>query len=327
MKPIVLDFETKPIQPRPFYPPEPVSFSLLMPTWRKPKFYAWGHLTGGNNCSKADAARVLKTAYSSVSTKTPLLCHNAKFDMDVAEEAFQLPLPPWHDFHDTMFLLFLQDPHQRELGLKPSSERLLGMPPDEQDAVKNWLLEHKAQLEAEYPEIKLIGADKDGKGGGIKPSTAGAFIAYAPGNIVEPYADGDVIRAAKMFEVVYPEILERGMGAAYDRERRLLPILLRNEREGIRVNESALARDHEVYEKAQVTTDAWIRKALKAPTLDLNKDAEMAAALKKGRRHHPVDPDRHGPGQRQPQEHEAGALPGPEAGSRLRLPSEMRHHA
>jgi len=42
-----------------------------------------------------------------------------------------------------MFLLFLDDPHQKELGLKPSSERLLGMPPEEQDAVGEWLMRHQ----------------------------------------------------------------------------------------------------------------------------------------------------------------------------------------
>lgn len=281
IKPIVLDFESRPIQPRPHYPPEPVSFSLKLPSWRKPRFFAWGHVTGGNNCSKEDAARALCAAYDMVTEQTPLLCHNTKFDLDEAEEFFDLPVPDWRLFHDTMFLLFLQDPHQRELGLKPSSERLLGMPPDERDAVKEWLLANKKQLETDYPEIKLVGADAAGKGGGIKPSTAGAFIAYAPGNVVEPYANGDCERALKVFELVYPEILARGMGPAYDRERKLMPILLRNEREGVRVDTPALVRDLDVYEAAQAKTDDWIRKALKSPGLDLDKDAEMAAALKK----------------------------------------------
>ena len=80
--------------------------------------------------------------------------------------------------------------------------------------------------------------------------------------------------------MVRQSIVDRGMLAAYNRERQLLPILLRNEREGIRVDEAALARDLEVFEAAQLKTDAWIRKALKAPGLDLDKDADTAAALK-----------------------------------------------
>ena len=172
-----------------------------------------------------------------------------------------------------MFLLFLDDPHQRELGLKPSADRLLGMAPEEQDAVKDWILTHKKELELNHPEIVT-------RYGGIKPSTAGAFIAYAPGNIVGPYADGDVERTGKLFGVLRPAIEARGMLPAYNRERQLMPILLRNETEGIRVDEAALARDKEVFEAAQAKTDAWIRKALKAPGLDLDKDADMAKALK-----------------------------------------------
>lgn len=271
-RPIILDFETEPIEARPHYPPKPVSFSLQLPTWKKSRFYAWGHKTGGNNCSREDAAAALRSAYAAVSLRNPLLCHNAKFDLDVAEVHFGLVPPPWDRWDDTMFLLFLQDPHQRELGLKPSSERLLGLPPEEQDAVKDWILTHKRQLEQDFPEIVT-------RYGGIKPSTAGAFISYAPGNVVGPYADGDVLRTGALFKLLHDEILERGMGEAYDRERKLMPILLRNEREGIKVNRDALERDRAVYEAAQEKTDAWIRKALKAPTLDLNKDKDVSDAL------------------------------------------------
>lgn len=273
LKPITLDFETLPIQTRPHYPPEPVSFSIKLPGMRTPKFMAWGHRTGGNNCSKEDAARVLADAYKQASEATPLLCHNAKFDLDVAEAHFGLALPDWRLFHDTMFLLFLDDPHQRSLGLKQSAERIFDLPPDERDEVKDWILAHKKQLEQDFPEIVSVH-------GGIKPSTAGAFIAYAPAKVVKPYADGDVTRTEKIFLAKYDEVTTgRGMGAAYNRERRLLPILLRNEREGIRVDTAALEHDQAVYEKAQAKVDDWLRKALKAPGLDLNKDHDVAKAL------------------------------------------------
>lgn len=273
ISPITLDFETLPIQSRPNYPPKPVSFSLKMPGMKAPAFYAFGHLTGGNNCSWEDAKNVLVKAYHEVSTTNPLLCQNGKFDMDVADVHFGLALPPWHDFEDTMFLLFLEDPHQRDLGLKPSAERLLGMKPEEQDAVKDWVLQHKGQLEQEFPEIVSVH-------GGIKPSTAGKFVAYAPGNIVKPYANGDVTRTEKLFNLLRKRVcIERGMLEAYNRERRLLPILLRNEREGIRVDEKALSRDQDIFEAAQKRTDEWIRKSLKSPGLDLDKDAEVAKAF------------------------------------------------
>jgi len=275
ISPICLDFETLPIRNRPDYPPKPVSFSLQMPGERAPKFYAWGHKTGGNNCSFDDAKRVLEAAYKEVSEVNPLLCQNAKFDMEVSEKHFGLAVPTWRNFHDTMFLLFLDDPHQRELGLKPAAERLLGIPPEEQDAVKDWILTHKKQLEQEYPEIIDLY-------GGIKPSTAGAFVGYAPGNVVKPYANGDVSRTVKIFNKLHKEItVTRGMKEAYDRERRLLPILLRNEQEGIRIDRPALERDQEIFEKAQLKTDEWIRKHLKTPDLDLDKDAQVAEAFER----------------------------------------------
>lgn len=273
IKPIGLDFETEPIQTRPHYPPKPVGFSLQLPSWRKPKYFGWGHRTGGNNCSFEDAKRILHEAYQMASAKNPILCHNTKFDLDVAEVHMGLAVPPWHTFEDTMFLLFLDDPHQRQLGLKPSATRLLGMEQDERDAVEDWILEHKKQLEQDFPEIVEVH-------GGIKPSTAGAFIGYAPGNVVGPYANGDVERMMRIFELKRGELTsDRGMGPAYDRERQLMPILLRNEREGIRVDEAKLAQDQEIYEKAQKKADDWLRKALKAPGLDLDKDNEVAKAL------------------------------------------------
>jgi len=274
MKPVTLDFETLPIEPRPHYPPEPVSFSLKLPEWRAPRFFSWGHRTGDNNCTLADARRVLTDVWRSTTEARPLLCHNAKFDLDVAAVHFKLPVPDWRCWHDTMFLLFLSDPHQRALGLKPAAARLLGMAPAERDSVEAWVLEHKKALVQQFPEIET-------RYDGIKPSTAGAFIAYAPASIVGPYANGDVDRTLKLFTLLSKEIAQRSMGAAYDRERRLMPILLRNEHEGIRVDTARMTADLATYEAAQARTDAWLRKALKAPGLDLDKDAEVAAALKR----------------------------------------------
>lgn len=275
LRPIGLDYETMPIGLRGEgrYPPEPVSFSLRLPSWKKPKFFAWGHKTGRNNCSRTDAARALKAAYAEVSDATPLLAFNGKFDFEISAAHFGLAVPPWHQFEDPMFLVFLDDPHQKELGLKPSAERLLGMPRAEQDEVVAWILAHKKQLEADFPEIIDVY-------GGIKPSTAGAFIAYAPPDIVGPYADGDVDRALRIFDLKYKEItVDRGMKAAYEREKRLLPILLRNEQEGIRVDVPRMEADNAALTASQAKADTWLRKALKAPGLDFDKDAAVGKAL------------------------------------------------
>lgn len=283
--PIGLDFESMPIHEHPDHRlPVPVSFSLQLPGQRAPAFYAWGHVTGGNNCNRDDAADILDKAYRQITPRTPLCAFNSAFDLNVANKHFGLALPQWDYFEDPMFLLFLDDPHQRELGLKPSAERLLGMPPEERDAVEEWLMAHKAQLEADYPDIANFYCRKKKDGvsvpGGITKGNAGSLIAYAPGNVVKPYANGDVVRMMKLWRTLRENIEARGMMPAYDRERRLMPILSRNSAEGLRIDRPKLQRDVEIFEVAQGKVDAWLRKALKSPTLDFNKDAQVAKALK-----------------------------------------------
>src|SRR5690606_23750968 len=103
----------------------------------------------------------------------------------------------WHLIHDTHFLLFLADPHAKSFSLKPAAEKYLGMPPEEQEAVRDWVVDH----------------------GIVKKNDTkwGAFISKAPGKLVGRYADGDVIRTRKLFDLLYHEVVvERGMGEAYD---------------------------------------------------------------------------------------------------------------
>lgn len=142
----VVDFETLPIEPRPHYPPRPVGVSIQLPEERCGRYYAWGHVSGGNNCSLDDARRVLKRVWAG----GHLLFQNGKFDVDVAEThmgAARIADPLL--VHDTMFLLFLHDPHAKSLSLKPSAERILDMKPTEQQAVGRWLVDHQRQLKVD----------------------------------------------------------------------------------------------------------------------------------------------------------------------------------
>lgn len=262
----VIDFETLPIENRPDYPPEPVGVSIQEPG-KKAKYFAWGHPTGGNNCSKADAVRALKAVWN----KRPMLFWNAKFDCEVAMIKMDMPEPDWKLVHDGMFLLYLFDPHAPDLKLKPSSERLLEMAPDEQDAVKEWLWAHRAALKLEYG-ITFSRADS-GK------NTWAKYIAYAPGDIVGKYANSDCDRTQKLFRFLYTDIFARGMVPAYDRERRVLPIFLHNEMEGIRVDLPRLRKDVALYSQALEDADNWLRKRLKKKDLNLDNDVEVADAF------------------------------------------------
>lgn len=256
---ITIDFETESIESRPAYPPKPVGVSIKWPKDRSARYYAWGHPTK-NNCTEAMARVALTEALAS---EFPLLFHNAKFDVDVWQtHMMKLSLPiSWARIHDTQFLLFLHDPHAMSLALKPSAERLLGMKPEERDAVNEWILNN------------VPAAAK-------KPSTAGGYICKAPGDLVGKYANGDVVRTEKLFKHLYPIIEKEGMMKAYDRERELMPIFLENERKGLRVDVPALKRDIPVYRAELEKAETWLRKRLKvSKEFNFDSDAEMATAL------------------------------------------------
>lgn len=266
-----MDFETEEIEGRPKYPPQPVGVSIE-PWGQKGRYYAWGHPTK-NNCSKADAVRALKTAYKDARGNGGLLFHNSKFDWDVAEVWMELMgfSIDHREVHDTQFIMFLLDPHAYDLGLKPMAAKHLGIEPGERDAVKDWLFEHFADLKRD----------------GLVPSTAkitngnwGAYISKAPGDLVGKYATGDTLRTRKLFAWGYPQVVEMGMLPAYQREQRLMPILLRNEREGMRCDLPALERDYKMYETALVKVDQWLSKKLKHDgPLPFTSPAKMAEIL------------------------------------------------
>src|SRR6185437_13507130 len=72
---------------------------------------------------------------------------------------------------------------------------------------------------------------------------------------------------------------DNGMGAAYDRERQLLPILMENEEQGIRVDLEGLERDIAAYQGHMDTVEAWLRAELHASGLNLDADQDVASVL------------------------------------------------
>ena len=253
-KVILADFETWGIEPRPQYPPKPCSLALKWPDRKDYQLMAWGH-ESGNNCTEREAKGALKEAYAS---KYPVLWQNAMFDIDVADVHWGLSIPDWRKYHDTMFLIFLWDPHAPSLGLKESAERLLKIKPEERDALREWIL---ANVPAAHQ----------------KPSTAMAYIQKAPYSIVRPYHKGDLTRMGRLFDWLYPRIVDAGMGEAYDRERRLMPILLRNARQGMRIDVAGLERDIPLLRKGIDKADTWLRKRL--GNINLNSDKQLGDAL------------------------------------------------
>ena len=253
---VAVDFETEAIDRRPRYPPRPVSVSIVEPG-RPAEFLAWGHPVG-NNCTIDTAKIRLRALWKS---DAPLAFHNSKFDLDVAEAHLNLPLPDWRRCHDTLFLAFLDDPFRRSLVLGDLTVDVLKRSAKFKDGkLRDWVLTN-------VPELKR------------RPSEWGAHLSKAPAQLVQARATGDATATRDLFVKLMGRVAKRGMGAAYDRERRLLPCLLDSERRGVRVAHRRLARDLELYAKFLEEVDAQVRRSLKSNDLDVGSPAQLFRAL------------------------------------------------
>jgi DNA polymerase I-like protein with 3'-5' exonuclease and polymerase domains len=258
---VTIDFETEGIKARPQYPPIPVGVGIKVDD-QPGEYFGWGHPTGNNSTFEAARAALAAVWASGAG----ILCHNAKFDLDVAQKHMDLPLPPWERLHDTQFLLYLANPHAKSYALKPSAERLLGWAPEEQDEVRTWVLAN-------------VPGTTQARGG--KNFWAG-HICLAPGDLVGRYCVGDVDRTYALYQHLMPMIENSGMGRAYDRERRLLPTLLRAERRGIRFDLERASRDEVLFGNAFEQADRRIRERLGlTESVNLNSGDELADALLK----------------------------------------------
>jgi DNA polymerase I-like protein with 3'-5' exonuclease and polymerase domains len=252
----VFDWETEAIKSRPEYPPKPVGLAVKRPGERRGRYYAFGHPTG-NNCSKEEAFGVIRDFANK--TSEPMLFQEAKFDIEIAcKHVPRFKMPRWDRIHDTKYMLFLYNPHATSLALKPSYETLFGVAPDEQDELKTWILKN----------VK-----------GARAGNWGEFICLAPGELVGKYAIGDVWRTSGVGGKLLPYIHKHDMLDGYNRERHLMPILLRNEQEGIRTDIDALSTDiPRMYQDIE-TCDKYLRKRLRKKDLNVSSDAEFGEAL------------------------------------------------
>lgn len=247
-----LDFETFGIRPRPAPIPEPVGLAIRWPSGDT-EYLAFGHPLGGNTCTKEEAYRALVKAY-----RGPVAFHNAKFDLEVAWRYFGLPFP--REWHDTMFLAFLDCPHAPSFALKATAARVLNLPPEARDVLHEWIL-------ANIPEST--------------PKSAGAYIAHAPVGLVAPYAVADVQMTYRLFARLHPRVMAAGMADAYNREIRLMPTLLDAEVRGVRVNRTFLNEWEGRLDRGIGILDKQIGERLGAPGLNVDEDRSVAEAIDK----------------------------------------------
>jgi DNA polymerase-1 len=225
---------------------------------RHQRYTAWGHPDGNDREAQVTACHNLLGRLWR-DPAVDLVFHHAKFDLDVAEVHLGLPLPPWQRVHDTVLELYLDDPRLPSFALKPAAHQLLGLVPEERDAVRDWLVTQGIVRKTD--------------------PTWGAHIWEAPPTVVGPYALGDVARTAGLHRLLQKRLAERDLTGAYARERQLMPVLLANEREGIRVDLELLATEEAELSRAFARVEAWLRKRLDAPEVDLDSDEQLANTL------------------------------------------------
>lgn len=257
---LTFDYETEGIVGNPIYsPPRPVGVSIKR-NGDGSEYLAWGHPTN-NNCTWEEGRVRLLAALRS---DKEWLAHNAPFEAAVSRKWLGVAKKGAASFHDTQYLVFLHDPYAASFSLKPSAERILGLTPDEQTELRDWILRHVA---------------------GATLKNWGAYICRAPGDLVGKYAGdsartgvpGDTDRTWLLFQKLHPSIVERGMENAYRREQLLMPTLSESSLRGVRVDCERLEADIELYEEAQKVSDDYLRAKL--GDIDFNKDAQLAEAL------------------------------------------------
>lgn len=267
MSVITIDFETKPIESRPSYPPVPVGVAIKYDN-QPGEYLAWGHAAGENNATEQQARERLLEVFG---TSSDFLFHNAYFDLSVVHEYFGIDLPHWSRIHDTAVIAFLLDPHGLKHDLKGLAEQHLNWPPEERDAIGDWVWEHRARVRSEY------GLNPTRSGG--KVSKVWQYYWIVPGDLAGRYAIGDVDRTYALFKEWYPKIRQLSMSKAYDREREVAPIFYRNEMEGIRVDREQLETDCSVYGDLMEYVEDALRDRLGDSGLSFDNDVDVAEAL------------------------------------------------
>ena len=247
---LTFDFESFAIAPRPEYPPKPVGIAIQIDNETQ-YYYAWGHPTNNNSIE----IEVIERFKFLLARCDKFICHNAMFDCSIVEEVWGIPIP-WHKAECTMVMAFIDNPHG-ELKLKPLAEQKLGLPPDEQDDVRDYIYAH----------------------GLCKRNSKqwGAFICMVPARIVGPYAEGDTDRTYDLWNY-YNGALADCQKEALATEMRLMPHIYKMEVRGVNVDGLRLAEDLAFYEAKMLELDASIQASLGCE-VDVDSNKDLADAI------------------------------------------------
>jgi len=213
------DFETHPAINEQPLAPLPVGVAIKHNN-EPSHYYSWGHPTN-NNCTLLEGMNALKAVYAS---EEPLLCHNSKFDLRVALDYFGLEIPDSSRIHDTMIMAYLINAREVSLGLKDLAVKYCGMDPDARDRLYEWITAN------------------------VSKTNQGAHIYKAPGDLAGEYAESDTDMTYALFNELAAKVIGvqksddyrlQNMGNAYDREQRLMPVIIDMEVRGVTVSDKA----------------------------------------------------------------------------------------
>ena len=282
---IVLDFETEPILNGTAPRPVGVAIRTFGDRSARGTYYHWGHRPNGGVQDAASRAWTKSTrgsVYSDESdvkrlvagilARETVLYFNAGFDVRVAAAWLQLDrYPEPSQIHDAAWLAFLHDPNADSLSLKPLCERLLGDPPDTQNALREWIGTHVVQTASQ----KAAGLP------GPKSASWGAYIAFAPASLVGPYALDDVRKTEALYRYLLPRIEAWGMSDAYERERRVAPVLWRMQDRGFGLNDDVVHRAYNDLTDQLWKIDQWLTHPKRFGTANPNSPNQVREALER----------------------------------------------
>jgi DNA polymerase I-like protein with 3'-5' exonuclease and polymerase domains len=255
---LTLDFETLPITPDQRWP-APVGFAYKIDGGRS-RYVGWGHPTE-NNSTEAEARTLLRGL---VKNNRIVSMFNAPFDVGVSR--WTGTKVPWEKVRDVQIEAFLSDPYAQPRDLKSFANVHLGLPPEEQNELHDWIRQH----------VKVV---KDGKSRSIGKSrkNLGEFYYLAPGSLVGRYACGDVDRTYGLSKV-FAGGANATWHRAYTSELAVLPVLERMTIDGIPLDADAIAADLPSYERVLERCDAYLCRLL-GKEVDCNKPQQVADAL------------------------------------------------
>ena len=173
---ITIDFETEAIIKGYPTPPEPVGVALKIGDCPSEYFEI--------NDNTYEAVSILLR--DCIEFATNVVMHNSKFDAGILACYFDIEIPAGK-LDDTMFMAYLNNPREESFGLKQLAEKHLGIPPDEQADLEEWVLTN-------VPEATK--------------TNWGAYIARAPVAIVSKYAEADTDMTKKLYDYFLPIIQE-----------------------------------------------------------------------------------------------------------------------